>query len=78
MHVVITIELTTTIVSSTPAFQPKLILMFFHMDSIREFKSSIQSWRSVTIVVIVIGVRRVGDNKCEKQLLIADGESEFN
>ncbi len=34
MHVVMPIE-STTIVSSTPAFQPKLILMFFHMDSIR-------------------------------------------
>jgi len=34
MHVVITIEL-TTIVSLIPTFQPKLIPMFFHMDSIR-------------------------------------------
>ncbi len=33
MHVVITIE-STTIVLSILAFQPKLILMFFHMDSI--------------------------------------------
>jgi hypothetical protein len=40
MYVVITIEL-TTIVSSIPAFQYELILMFFHMDSIREFRSSI-------------------------------------
>jgi hypothetical protein len=40
MHVVITIE-STTIVSLFPAFQPKLIPMFFHMDFIREFKSSI-------------------------------------
>ncbi len=31
MHVVITIEL-ITIVSLIPAFQPKLIPMFFHMD----------------------------------------------
>jgi len=42
MHVVITIE-STTIVSLIPAFQPKLIPMFFHMDFIREFKSSIQN-----------------------------------
>ncbi len=52
--------------------------MFFHMDSIKEFKSSIQSWRFATIVVIVIGVRGVGDNKGEKQLLIVDGEGEFD
>ncbi len=40
MHVVITIEL-ITIVSSTPTFQPELISMFFHMDSIRKFISFI-------------------------------------
>jgi hypothetical protein len=34
-------------VSSIPAFQLELILIFFHMDSIRKFKSCIQSW-SVT------------------------------
>jgi hypothetical protein len=42
MHVVITIE-STTIMLSILAFQPKLILMYFHMDSIRKFKSFIQS-----------------------------------
>jgi hypothetical protein len=36
MRVVIIIE-STTIVSSILAFQPKLVPMFFHMDSIREF-----------------------------------------
>jgi hypothetical protein len=40
MHVIITIEL-ITIVSLIPAFQPKLIPMFFHMDFIRKFKSFI-------------------------------------
>ncbi len=40
MYVVITIQ-STTIVSSIPAFQPKLIPMFLHMDSIKEFRSSI-------------------------------------
>jgi hypothetical protein len=64
MHVVITIEL-TTIVSSILAFQLELIPMFFHMDSIRKFKSFIQSWRSPLMVVIVIGVKGIGDNKCE-------------
>jgi len=42
MHVVITIE-STTIVSSILSFQLELVPMFFHMDSIRKFKSSIQS-----------------------------------
>jgi len=40
MHVVIIIE-SITIMSSILAFQPKLVLMFFHMDSIREFKKFI-------------------------------------
>jgi hypothetical protein len=48
------------------------------MDSIRKFKSYIQSWRSATIVFIVISVRGVRDSKCEKQLLIVNGESEFD
>jgi hypothetical protein len=30
-------------VSSIPTFQPKLVPMFFHMDFIRKFKSSIHS-----------------------------------
>jgi hypothetical protein len=42
MHIVITIE-STTIVSSIPPFQLELVPMFFHMDSIRKFKRSIQS-----------------------------------
>jgi hypothetical protein len=44
MHVVITIG-SITIVSLIFTFQLKLIPMFFHMDSIRKFKSYIQSWR---------------------------------
>jgi hypothetical protein len=36
------------------------------MVSFREFKSSISSWMYAMIVVIVIGVRGVGDNKGEK------------
>jgi hypothetical protein len=46
------------------------------MDSIRKFKSLIHSWRFPTIVVI--GVKGIGDNKGEKQLLIVDGEGKFN
>ncbi len=72
MHVFITIE------SLIPAFQPKLIPMFFHIDFIRKFKSSIQSWRSTTIVIIIIGVKGIRDNKSEQQLLIANGEGEFD
>jgi len=77
MHVVITIEL-TTIVSSILAFQLELIPMFFHMDSIKKFRNSIQSWRYVTIAIIVIGVRGIGDNKGEKQSLILDEKGEFD
>ncbi len=77
MHVVIIVE-STTIVSSIFAFPPKLIPMFFHMNSISKFQNYIQNWGSTTIVVIVIGVRGVGDNKIEKQLLIANGECEFD
>jgi len=77
MHVVITIE-STIIVLSILVFQLKLIMMFFHMDSIREFKSSIQNWKSGTIVVIAISVRGVRNNKGEKKLLITNGKGEFD
>jgi hypothetical protein len=77
MHVVITIE-SITITSSILAFQHELVHMFFHMDSIRKFKSYIHSCKSVTIVVIVIGVNGIGYNKGEKKLLIIDGEGEFD
>ncbi len=52
--------------------------MFFHMDSIRKFRSSIQSWRFTTIAIIIIVVKGIRDNKSENQLLIIDGESELN
>jgi hypothetical protein len=77
MHFVITIE-STTIVSSIPTLQHKLVPMFFHMDSIREFKSFIQSWRFITIVVIIISIRGVRDSRGERLLLIEDGEGEFD
>jgi hypothetical protein len=48
------------------------------MDSIKEFRSFIQSWTSTTIVVIIINVKGIGDSKGEKQLLIVDGEGEFD
>jgi len=64
MHVIIIIE-STIIVSLIPTFQPKLVPMFFHMDSIKVFKSYIQSWRSTTISIIIVGVRGVRDSKGE-------------
>ncbi len=77
MHVVITIE-STIIVSSIPTFQLELIPIFFHMDSIRKFRSCIQSWRSITIAIIVTDLKGIKDSKGEKQLLIVDGEGEFD
>ncbi len=77
MHVVITIE-STTIVSSIITFQPKLIHVFFHMDSIRKFINSIQNYRSHTIIVIFIDVKGAQESKGEKQLLIVNGEGEFD
>jgi hypothetical protein len=77
MHVVITIE-RITIVLSILAFQPKLISMFFHMDSIRKFRSFIQNWRFATIALIIIVVKGIKEIKGENQLLIVDGEGEFN
>jgi hypothetical protein len=58
-HVVILVEL-MTIVSPITAFELELIPMFFHMDSIKEFRSSFQ-----TIVIIIVGVRGKGNNKGE-------------
>jgi hypothetical protein len=48
------------------------------MDSIRILKRFVQSWKYATIFVIIIGVRGVGESKSEKQLLIANGEGEFD
>jgi hypothetical protein len=48
------------------------------MDSIRKFRNSILRWRSAPIVIIVIGVKGIGDNRNEKQLLIADRKGKFD
>jgi hypothetical protein len=48
------------------------------MDSNREFRNFIQSWKFVTIAIIIINVRGVKGNKGEKQLLIVDGEGDFD
>jgi len=69
MHVLIMIE-SITIVSLILVFEPELIPMFFHMDSIRKFKTYIHNCRSITIVVIIIGVKGIEDNKNKKQSLI--------
>jgi hypothetical protein len=47
-------------------FELELVSMFFHMDSIREFKSSLQNWSFITIVGIIVGVKGGGNNKGEK------------
>jgi hypothetical protein len=62
MHVVITIELMTIVLSIT-LFEPKLVPIFFHMDSTREFKSFFQCWSYVIIVVIIVRVRGGRHNK---------------
>jgi hypothetical protein len=36
------------------------------MDSMREFRSFIQSWNSTTIIIIIIGVKGGGNNNGEK------------
>jgi hypothetical protein len=36
------------------------------MGSIGKFKCDVHSWRSITIVIIVIGVKGIKDNKDEK------------
>jgi hypothetical protein len=48
------------------------------MDSISEFKSYIQSWKYVTIDVIIIDVTGVRDSKGEKKILIIDAKGEFD
>jgi hypothetical protein len=55
-----------------------LVSMFFHVDSIRKFIKSLQSWNSTTIVCINFGVRGGADSKGERKLLITDGKCEFD
>jgi heme/copper-type cytochrome/quinol oxidase subunit 4 len=40
--------------------------MFFHLDSIKEFKSIIQNYIFTTIVIIIVGVSGRGDSKGER------------
>ncbi len=68
----------TTIVSPITAFEFKLVLMFFHIDSIREIRSYLQSWSLVTISFIIVGGKGGRNNKGENQLLIANGIGEFD
>ncbi len=56
----------TTIVSPIIVFDPKLVPMFFHMDSIKKFISSLQNSNFVIVVVIIVGVRGRVNNKGEK------------
>jgi hypothetical protein len=43
MHVFITKD-STMVVSSISPFEPKLVIMFFHIDSIKEFITLVQIW----------------------------------
>jgi len=65
MHVVITIK-SMTVMSPTIVFEPKLVPMFFHMDSIRKFINSFQSWSFSTKVIIIVSVKGRGNSKGEK------------
>jgi hypothetical protein len=56
-----------TIVSSIPPFELELIMMFFHINSIREFITLVQSWAFVTLAIIVIAIRGKRNNKGENQ-----------
>jgi hypothetical protein len=42
-------------------------MMFFHINSIREFITLVQSWAFVTLAIIVIAIRGKGNNKGENQ-----------
>jgi hypothetical protein len=55
-----------------------LFPMFFHMDSIREFRNYLQNWSFFTIIIIIVGVRGAWNNKGEKQLFIANVKGEFD
>jgi hypothetical protein len=77
MHGIIIIEL-MPIVSSITVFELKLVPMFFHMDSIRKVRSSLQSWSLATISFIIVSVKGGRNNKGENQLLIVDGKGEFD
>jgi hypothetical protein len=64
--------------SSIPTFQLKLIPMFFTWIPLENSEVLFLSWRSTTIVIIIIGVKGVGDSKVEKKLLIVYGNDEFD
>ncbi len=72
MHVVI------PVVSPIITFELELVPMFFHMDSIKEFKKILQIWNFTTTIIIIVDVRGRGNNKGENQLLIINGEGEFD
>jgi hypothetical protein len=77
MHVVITIE-STTIVLSIVAFQLELILIFFIWIPLENSEVLFKNWKSTTIAIIIIDVKGIGDSKGEKKLLIANGKGEFD
>jgi hypothetical protein len=48
--------------------------MFFHTNSIKEFKIFVQNLSFVIIVATIIVVKERWDSKAEKQLMIVNGE----
>ncbi len=77
MDVVCTIE-SMIIVSAIIAFELKLVPIFFLMDSIKEIRNYFQSQSLAIVVFIIVGVKGGKNNKGENQLLIVDGEGEFD
>lgn len=67
-----------TIMFSFPPFEPNLVLMLFHINFKKEFKTLVQTQAFPTFVVIDIAIKQRINNRGEKQLLIANGEREFN
>ncbi len=69
----------TTIVLSIIAFELVSIPMFFHFDSFKKFRSrSSQSKLSTTIIVVIVPTIRGVKSSHERQLMIVDGEGQFD
>jgi hypothetical protein len=76
MPILIIVE-STIIVSTIPTFQLELIPLFFHIDSLQEFRDRFK-FSNATNTIIVTEVKGGGENSHEKQLMVANGEGEFD
>jgi hypothetical protein len=76
---IILIMESTTIVFSIITFELVLIPMFFHFDSLKKirYRSSQSKFFTTIIVVIVTTIRGVKSSH-ERQLMIVDGEGQFD